>query len=156
MLVLLEYYLTSDYRGDGVLDRALDDYDVSGYPTVYFNGPQNRAGPESYDKYKARVDSERAKGASISITAEASVSEGVLAVQAEVHNNSDGPVNDLEAWIVAYEDLGESKTHHVLLDLERVGTFDILPGGGIESFSEDFDLSGSSMSTVEAAIFLQS
>ena len=161
MLIPLEYYLSDDYGGDGVWGRVLDDYDVPYTPTVYFNGPQNEAGLESserdyYEEYKSRVDSERAKGASIIITAERSVSDDTLAVNVEVHNGGDSAVSDSEVWFVLYEDLGSSEKHYVVLAIESGGTVDNLPAGGTESFSEELDLSDSETGNVEAVVFLQS
>lgn len=155
-VVLLEYYLSTDYRGAGVRERAFDDYDVPYTPTVYFNGPQNAAGLESYDEYGSRVNDERAKESSIVITVDKAVSGSKLAVNAEVLNGDGGAVIDSDVWFVLYEDVGSSEKHYVVLDIERGGAVDSLPEGGTESFSEEFDLSDSETGNVEAVVFLQS
>jgi hypothetical protein len=73
-IILLEYYLTADLYAKGAWDRA-DSYGVGGTPTVCFDGPQNMVkGKTSYKEYKAQVDSERAKTASLVITAQKSMS----------------------------------------------------------------------------------
>lgn len=153
--MFLEYYLSSDYRADGNYDRSRD-YGLRYTPTVCFNGRQNVAvGADSYDKYKSRVDSEKANGTSIAITAVKTVSGSKTTIDAEIQNTSASEMNDVEVWFAVYDDLGSSLKHYVVRALESGGTIDTMSAGETRSFSQDFDLLDANMPNVEAVVFLQ-
>ena len=155
-LVLIEYFLSSDFVVSDGQKRAFQDYSVAYTPTVYFNGPQNPVGPASYSKYKSRVDLEREKVTPVILTAESIVLGNQLAIDAEAHNTGENNLSDLEVWFAASEDMGSPETHYVLRALESLGTIDSLPAGETKSYSHSFDLPESNMSNVQAIVFMQS
>jgi hypothetical protein len=155
-MVLLEYYLDSDYYLSEGYQRY-QDYGPTGTPTVCFNGPGNKeVGAKSHSIYAAQVDSERAEGASVLISAEKSISDSQVTVTAEVQNTGDAMVEDAEVWFALYEDLGESHKHHVVRDLVEATT-ETFSAGDSMSFSHAFGgFPVTNIANVEAVVFLQS
>lgn len=149
--ILLEYYLNVA----SAINGRFNEYEVKYTPTVCFNGPQNADGPASYDQYKSRVDSERAKGSAITITAEKSVSDSKVDIQAVVYNNTSNTLDDSTMWFAVYEDYGSTKLHNVVQGLKSGGVVNGLSSGISESFSQSFDLPDSDMSNVVVVVFLQ-
>jgi hypothetical protein len=155
-MILLQYWARPDYSS-GEASARIREYGVGSTPTTCFNGPQNKAvGETSYSRFKDKVDSERERGAAVAITAAKAISGNAISVSADVFNSGNVSVENAEVMFVAYEDLGDSEKHFVVLAIESGGTVDNLPRGGTESFSEEFDLSDSETGNVEAVVFLQS
>lgn len=149
--------MSADYSFAEAWNRS-DDYEVRYTPTVTFNGAQSKAvGKKTLEEYQSLADAERAKATSIVLTAEKSVEDSNLVVQATVSNSGGSDISDIEIWFAAYEDLGKSEKHHVMRKIQQGPSFfDNIPAEGSEQFRNSFDLSGSDLSKVEAVVFLQS
>ena len=154
--MLLEYYMSSDYRVSGGFDRW-QSYGLRSTPTALFNGPQNKAIDwDSYEDYKSRIEEELAKDTSIAVEADLAVTGNGLTVSGKVLNNGPNTLEKAEVWVALYEDLGRSKLHYLVIDIERAGPLEELRTGESASFSESFSLSGSDLADVGAVVFVQS
>lgn len=157
-LLLLEYYLSEGLSTVEGFNRFVDynlEYEV---PAVCFNGRVNAVNQwESYEEYKARADSERAKDTPIVITAEKSFSDNKIVVDANVYNAGKSLLSGFEMLFVAYEDTGHLNRRNLVRDIESgPSMFDSLSAGESAPFNITFDIPDCDTSKIEVVVFLQS
>lgn len=166
-LVVLEYHVSDTFEANGATDRK-NQYGVTGYPTVVFDGttvkrganPDNGDGTDyeqlCYEAYSSTLTTRQASSSVISISGSVNIANNTATVSATVTNEGGSGLSNVVIGAVIYEDLNESEFRFVVRSILSTETISSFAAGSSQSYTKSGTLpAGVEASNCAAIIYTQ-
>lgn len=155
-LLVLQYH-SGDKYATPETEAKVKEYNVKGFPTIFFNGGNSVVGGGSgnYAQYSTVVNSELTKQSSVSIVGAMTLSGGTLSLNVTVTNISGSAITNVKLMAVLYSDYGTEEHHYVVRDILPPSNIASLSAGETQKFSLSSDFRDS-LSSLRAVLFVQS
>jgi len=155
-LLVLQYH-SGDKYATSETEAKVKEYNVKGFPTIFFNGGNAVLGGGSgnYAQYSDVVNRELTKQSSVSITGVTTLSGSIMSLDVTITNISGSAITNVKLMAVLYSDYGTEEHHYVVRDILLPSNIATLSAGETQKFNLTSDWPGG-VSGLKAVIFLQS
>jgi hypothetical protein len=162
--VVLQHHHSDEYSTPET-EARLDEYGITGVPTIAFDGNQNKVvgtyptAAQNYQAYKTIVDAERAGGSNLMLVAyrtTCTAATTTMHFSATVTNQGPTTLTNVDLRFAVYENLGTEKRYVVRDMLPSQYIASLAPGASTTLTGDSVSLTGVNPADLGGIAFVQS